>query len=530
MQLLILTAIIISLSWTSSAESLLPLKWEESITKYNGNLFELGVGYWYDCPEGMVVSGFISNVGTGCYGIYCLEGLECVKPALSNNIELVKNQECYDMDIGLQFDGKFGDAKVENTWLEEVECDAGYFVRGIYSGHDLSTDGGRQSGLEHFEALRCCKYDEDIIGYEASTTRHSYGDCLDPVKNVVNHKCNVKTNKFITGFSRLSYQSPSPDSPDTTGYEKCFWMWRTDICHNILNGVLSLKYALVRSLYLKQAKGCKVIDDKLQDEDAFMGSDVSADSIASIEYKNSRSDEYEVPTLSTTTCKKQENTFTYKSGFEKSYGFDVSFSFSTGIIGVDVTAATSFNMQWTENKEFTTTTSQSENVCIEKPSENYKCPARTTCKRSFVSITSPNGEYPIELTIECEGGKKYTTNGVISTTGYRAIRAIDSQLPLDCIHYTDDYYSRGNGKLFACDTCHTNANTTNICDVCRDGYIELNGQCVTAATCDVDCGGEVKGSGINPNGPGPNQIPWSGAYCDIIDENKFNTKECQADL
>eukprot|EP01084_Bolivina_argentea_P271555 462115_1 len=134
-------------------------------------------GGWRECPNGYVMSGLYT---ANCTGILsdCIKQIKCVTPLQTQTI----SQTCYVFNISTAFD----------TAVVSVECDPGYFIRGImyYGGNNFCT-------LHCWEYLRCCKYDEDIIEYDTNSVVQDISSCFN---NPNSEWCDMNTNEYITGF------------------------------------------------------------------------------------------------------------------------------------------------------------------------------------------------------------------------------------------------------------------------------------------------------------------------------------------
>eukprot|EP01084_Bolivina_argentea_P266541 452108_1 len=151
------------------------LNWADSTDVYGHLLFE-GAAQWYECPDGYLIAGFEKNP-SNCQQIYCLENMKCVAPKIAPTI----SQTCYDKDISVAFNS-------EGT----VQCDPGYFVRGIWTP-------AKCQYLNCWKQLRCCKYNKMQVTWSANIYTHSWWYCLnDP------GWCTTDKNEFIIGFHRTS--------------------------------------------------------------------------------------------------------------------------------------------------------------------------------------------------------------------------------------------------------------------------------------------------------------------------------------
>ena len=122
---------------------------------YGGYNAFSGGAKWEECPEGQVIGGFYR---TGCSQLNCLSELTCVSPVASN---LRISQTCQDIDLPVrQAGGSWG--------LYNVECPAGYLLRGIY--HSDNYHGS--CGIQCMRKFRCCQYDTSVIQVEGVTRFH----------------------------------------------------------------------------------------------------------------------------------------------------------------------------------------------------------------------------------------------------------------------------------------------------------------------------------------------------------------------
>eukprot|EP01083_Nonionella_stella_P124586 376303_1 len=147
-----------------------------------GGIFDpdLSVAGWRECPEGYVMSGFYASNCTSM-NIDCLQQIKCVTPLQNQTIA----QTCYNHSLSQLFNGS----------SMTVECDSGYFVRGIRS------DVSPSCGVDCWDTLRCCMFDEDIIEYDTVSDLHDWSFCVDGTES---NWCDVNTNEYMTGFSATS--------------------------------------------------------------------------------------------------------------------------------------------------------------------------------------------------------------------------------------------------------------------------------------------------------------------------------------
>ena len=141
-----------------------------------------GSARWNDCPDGYIIGGFYTG---GCDKICCLEEMRCIRP---DTDELI-SQTCEIKNISSSFDS-----------AGKVTCDdvdIGYFVKGIYS----NTNTDFNCGLDCWDYLRCCKYDENIISVgNTEYTHNDWDTCLDGDWVW----CVIDDNEYLTGFYRTS--------------------------------------------------------------------------------------------------------------------------------------------------------------------------------------------------------------------------------------------------------------------------------------------------------------------------------------
>eukprot|EP01083_Nonionella_stella_P038015 103556_1 len=141
-----------------------------------GGLFHpaLSAAGWRECPEGYVMSGlYVKNCTVD---LSCMRRIKCVTPLLTQTNETI-TQTCYNHSIGSSM---------------TIECDSGYFVRGIWS------DVGQRCGLDCWDTLRCCQFDENIIEYDTVSEVHDWSSCADGRQS---KWCEVDDNEYMTGFT-----------------------------------------------------------------------------------------------------------------------------------------------------------------------------------------------------------------------------------------------------------------------------------------------------------------------------------------
>ena len=180
-----------------------------------------------------------------------------------------------------------------------------------------------------------------------------------------------------------------------------------------------------------------------------------------------------------------------------------------------------YHADWTYYGESTDTKEEQEERCIEWPAIETECPARTICKRNVLLYKPTTDQVETTVTAICDGNK-YEIEGKTSVDGVIKMEYQDTMEPMDCKYYTTDYNLFKPGTLQFCDTC----NNAERCEICRDGYILLDGVCVTQNTCEYVCGGDTKGAGFLKDG----SVPWSGAFCEINNPSKFTSEACQKQL
>eukprot|EP01083_Nonionella_stella_P177290 622678_1 len=170
------------------------LQWIAEKQVGGGKLFE-GAAAWYECENGYVLGGF-ERLTNNCQSLHCIQQMKCVTPA----VPLVP-QSCYVKDISLTFDN--GGA---------VDCNDGsydgYFIRGMWA----KDNDWFECGLECWEKLRCCKYDETRLVADTSALTQDWSACFDYNSAVYNSKswCLVDSFEYITGFHRSSGLSGWP--------------------------------------------------------------------------------------------------------------------------------------------------------------------------------------------------------------------------------------------------------------------------------------------------------------------------------
>ena len=180
-------------------------------------------------------------------------------------------------------------------------------------------------------------------------------------------------------------------------------------------------------------------------------------------------------------------------------------------------------MDWTYYQQTEKSRTETNEACISFPSVDSACPPRTICERVVTTYKPPLQNIVFTVNAVCEGNT-YTTKGLASVDGIVRIEYIDQSLPLDCPYYTTNYNLFENGTLQFCDTC----NNDKTCEICRDGYILLDGVCITESTCENICGGTVRGGKYLEilGGLGP----WSGGFCVINNENEYLSNSCRQQL
>eukprot|EP01083_Nonionella_stella_P302863 1045953_1 len=157
-----------------------------------GKLFE-GAAAWYECENGYVLGGF-ERLTNNCQSLHCIQQMKCVTPA----VPLV-SQSCYVKDISLTFDNG-----------GTVDCNGGsydgYFIRGMWA----KDNDWFECGLECWEKLRCCKYDETRLVADKSASTQDWWSCFDYKGDAYNFGadptswCLVDNVEYITGFTRSS--------------------------------------------------------------------------------------------------------------------------------------------------------------------------------------------------------------------------------------------------------------------------------------------------------------------------------------
>eukprot|EP01083_Nonionella_stella_P036315 99117_1 len=170
------------------------LQWIAEKQVGGGKLFE-GAAAWYECENGYVLGGF-ERLTNNCQSLHCIQQMKCVTPA----VPLVP-QSCYVKDISLTFDNG-----------GTVDCNDGsydgYFIRGMWA----KDNDWFECGLECWEKLRCCKYDETRLVADTSALTQDWSACFDYNSAVYNSKswCLVDSFEYITGFHRSSGLSGWP--------------------------------------------------------------------------------------------------------------------------------------------------------------------------------------------------------------------------------------------------------------------------------------------------------------------------------
>jgi len=274
---------------------------------------------------------------------------------------------------------------------------------------------------------------------------------------------------------------------------------------------------------LSQPLSCEKIE--YEDNNIFSQLESQLDSANSVRYENEAAEEGIYDDVTKEICNTVETTWTRTDSNELTYGFEISYETPETSVGQ---ASAGYNMQWTYSSSYEESKSIIDSECTET---NIKitCPARTICERQIINYKPIQDTASIQVTSICDG-IKYVSQSQVSVNGFVYTQVIDINTPMDCEYYTNAYGYYGdteNPKLPFCDTC----NDGYKCEICRDGYVLLDDICVTGHVCQDLCGGSIKGDGADGV---LNEIPWSGGWCYIDDEEsditKYESDECQEAL
>jgi len=226
----------------------------------------------------------------------------------------------------------------------------------------------------------------------------------------------------------------------------------------------------------------------------------------------------ETYTHETSICNKVTTKWTRTSGSELAFSYTISYS-TPKIVGSQIKAEYDTKMTYTASNTFET--EEVNEVCVTTGGD-ITCPPRSYCEREVTSYEPATESISMTINATCDG-IKYVVESVISVEGWVYTKVVDRSTPFDCEYYTDVYGDLNNGHLPFCDTC----NDDQKCEICRDGYLLLDGVCISAYVCDYVCGGEIKGEGSEGI---HDKVPWSGGWCAIIDQTKYQSIECRDEL